>query len=43
VDVRWLEEKWSSHEGMDEQDSGMYRPCILCTSQSGCEVPMQQK
>jgi hypothetical protein len=42
VDVQWLEEKWSSHKGMDEQDSGIYRLCILCTNQSGCEVPMQR-
>jgi hypothetical protein len=42
VDVWWLEEKWSSHEGMDEQDLGVYQLCILFTNQLGCEVPMQQ-
>jgi hypothetical protein len=42
VDVWWFKEKWSSDEGMDEQDSGIYRSCILFTKQSGCEVPMQQ-
>jgi hypothetical protein len=42
LEGKWLEGKWSSHEGMDEQDSGIYRPCILFTNQSGCEVPMQQ-
>jgi hypothetical protein len=31
-----------THERMDEQDSGIYRPCILFTKQSWCEVPMQQ-
>jgi hypothetical protein len=42
VDVQWLEEKWSSHKGMDEQDSEIYHPYFLFTNQSGCEVPMQQ-
>jgi hypothetical protein len=41
VDVWLLEEKLSSHEGMDEQDLGIYRPCILFTNQPGCEVTMQ--
>jgi hypothetical protein len=39
VDVRWLEEKWSSHNGIDEQDSGIYRPCILCTPDQGVKCP----
>jgi hypothetical protein len=42
VHVWWLKEKWSSHEGMDEQELGIYRLCILFTKQSGCEVLMQQ-
>jgi hypothetical protein len=42
VDIWWLDKKWSSHEGMDEQDSEIYRLCILFTKQSEREVSMQQ-
>jgi hypothetical protein len=37
-----LEERGSSHEGVDEQDSKIYRPCILFIKQSWREVPMQK-
>jgi hypothetical protein len=42
VDVCWLEEKWTSYEGMDEQDLKIYQLCILFTKQLRCDVPMQQ-
>jgi hypothetical protein len=40
VDIWWLEERESSHEGVDEQDLGIYRLCILFIKQSWCEVTM---
>jgi hypothetical protein len=33
--------KGSSYEGVDEEDSGIYQPCILFNKQSWREVPMQ--
>jgi hypothetical protein len=32
----------SSHEGMNKQDLRIYRPYILFTKESWCEVSMQQ-
>jgi hypothetical protein len=42
VDVWWLEERGTSHEGVDEQDSVIYQLCIIFIKQWWREVSMQQ-
>jgi hypothetical protein len=42
MDVWVLEEMGSSHKGVDEKDSGIYRPCILFSKQWWPEVSMKE-
>jgi hypothetical protein len=36
-----LVERRGAHDGVDEEDLGIYRPCILFSKQQWCEVSMQ--